>query len=133
MQTFDQSTQTEDSFGMTLAQRLQLITDMEEELKQLYKQFRKSSQTRIHDSSTEISENETEQNHSEEPGLVDEARGGLNVENSTLVTGDTEKSSTSKTLHVRRVSAHTTNNIDSQSFFTSNDMVNIPVLISLLY
>lgn len=75
-------------------------------------------------SSAEISENETEQNHSEEMGTIDEARGGQNAENSAVVTGGDEMCSTSKTLLVRRVSAHTTNNIDSQSFSATNDMVN---------
>lgn len=131
--TFDQSTQTDESSGMSLAQRLQLIADMEEELKELYKKFRKSSQTRMNDSSTELSENENEQNHSEETGTVDEARGGENTVNSTLATAGNSMSSTSKTLHVRRVSAHTTNNIDTQSFLTSNDMVNINTPICLLY
>lgn len=98
---------------------------MENELKELYKKFKKSSRAPPNDSSAEVSENETEQNHSEETGTIDEARGGQNAENSTLVTAGDEMSSTSKTLQVRRVSAHTTNNIESQSFLVSNDMVNI--------
>lgn len=96
---------------------------MENELKELYKKFKKSTRAQTNDSSAEISENEIEQNHSEEMGTIDEARGGQNAENSALVTGGDEMSATPKTLQVRRVSAHTTNNIESQSFLANNDMV----------
>lgn len=129
--TFDQSTQTDFTYeppAMDPARRLQLITEMEKELKELYKKFKKSSRARTNDSSADVSENETKQNHSVETGTVDEARGGQNVETSILVSGGDEMTSTSKTLQVRRVSAHTTNNIDSQSsqsFLVSNEMVSM--------
>lgn len=107
---------------MDPVRKLKLITEMENELKELYKKFKKS--TRAQTNGSEMSENETEQNHSEEMGTIDEATGGQNAENSAIVMGGDETSSTSKTLQVRRVSAHTTNNIDSQTFLASNDMVN---------
>lgn len=110
---------------MDRIRRLQLITEMETELKELYKQFKNSSRLRTNDSSAEMSENESEQNHTEETGEIDEARGGQNAENSDSGTKGNEMSSTSKTLQVRRVSAHTTNNIDPQPFLVINDMVNI--------
>ncbi|XP_026321569.1 early boundary activity protein 1-like [Hyposmocoma kahamanoa] len=128
LDTIDQSTQTDLPYEpppLDPVRRLQLITEMENELKELYKKFKKSTRAQTNDSSAEISENEIEQNHSEEMGTIDEARGGQNTENSALVTGVDEMSSTSKTLQVRRVSAHTTNNIESQSFLANNDMVSI--------
>lgn len=128
METVDRGTQTDfacESPPMDRARRLQLITEMEKELKELYKKFKQSSRVRMNDSSADISENETEQHHSEETGTIDETRGGQNAENTTSVNRGDEMSSTSKTLQVRRVSAHTTNNIDSQSFLVNNDMVNI--------
>lgn len=109
---------------MDPVRKLKLITEMEYELKELYKKFKKSTRTQTNGSSAEMSENETEQNHSEEMGTIDEATGGQNAENSALIMEGDETSSTSKTLQVRRVSAHTTNNIDSQTFLASNDMVN---------